>query len=107
MKKNLLCFVLTAVMILSFVGCSGETISSSLHLEDYVFTVRYHDDFNVLQLSDIHWNVNSSTKSSTAYLDKLFKEVNDHIVAAQGASAKIDLVELTGDTFMLANTYHL
>ena len=25
----------------------------------------------------------------------------------QGASAKIDLVELTGDLFMLANTYHL
>ncbi|MBR3423004.1 MAG: metallophosphoesterase, partial [Clostridia bacterium] len=32
---------------------------------------------------------------------------NDHIVSAQGAGAKIDLIELTGDMFMLANSYHL
>ena len=107
MKKSLLCIFLAAVILTAFVGCSGEKISSSQHLEDYVFTVRYHDGFNVLQLTDIHWNVNSSTKSSTRYLDKLLKEVSDHIAATQGASAKIDLVELTGDTFMLANSYHL
>ena len=107
MKKSLLCIVLAAVMLMTFVGCSGEKISSSQHLEDYVFTVRYHDDFNVLQLTDIHWNVNTSSKASMTYLDKLFKEVNDHIVKTQGQGAKIDLVELTGDMFMLANSYHL
>ncbi|MBR5089573.1 MAG: metallophosphoesterase [Ruminiclostridium sp.] len=51
--------------------------------------------------------MNTSTRSSMDYLDKLLKEVNDHIVATQGADAKIDLVELTGDIFMLANSYHL
>ena len=107
MKRSILCAVLAAVMLLSLFGCSGETKSASEHLEDYVVTVQYHDNFNVLQLTDVHWNVNSSTKASTAYLDKLLKEVNDHIVAAQGEGAKIDLVELTGDMFMLANSYHL
>ena len=106
MKKHLICFITAAAMLLSFVGCSAAQKSSE-RLEDYVFTVQYHDDFNILQLTDIHWNVNSSTKASTAYLDKLLEEVNNHIVAEQGESAKIDLVELTGDMFMLANSYHL
>ena len=83
MKKSLLCIFLAAVILTAFVGCSGEKISSSQHLEDYVFTVRYHDGFNVLQLTDIHWNVNSSTKSSTRYLDKLLKEAN--VVTTPGA----------------------
>ena len=106
MKKSLLCVLLAIVTIVSLAACARTTRSSD-HLEDYVFTIQYHDNFNILQLTDIHWNVNSSTETSKAYLDKLFKEVNDHIVASQGAGAKIDLVELTGDMFMLANSYHL
>lgn len=106
MKKKLFCIVLSAVMLLSIFGCS-EPQKSSEHLEDYVFTVQYHDDYNILQLTDIHWNVNTSTKSSMSYLDKLLKEVDSHIKKTQGDSAKIDLVELTGDMFMLANGYHL
>lgn len=98
--------VMAAVLILSAAGCAVPERSAE-HLEDYVFTVRYHDNFNILQLTDIHWNVNTSAKASMSYLDKLLKEVNDHIVETQGASAKIDLVELTGDMFMLANSYHL
>ncbi len=106
MKKNLFCIVLAAVMLLSCAGCAGGQ-SSAEHLEDYVFTVQYHDNFNILQLTDIHWNVNTSTKASMNYLDKLLKEVDGHIKKTQGEGAKIDLVELTGDMFMLANSYHL
>lgn len=106
MKKNVLCIFLAAVMLLSLAGCTKTQISSE-HLQDYVFTVQYHDNFNILQLTDIHWNVNTSARSSMTYMDKLLKEVSDHIVAVQGAGAKIDLIELTGDMFMLANSYHL
>ncbi|MBP5208843.1 MAG: metallophosphoesterase [Clostridia bacterium] len=106
MKKKLICIILAAVMLAASAGCA-KTQTSSDHLQDYVFTARYHDNFNILQLTDLHWNVNSSTRSSKAYLDKLFKEADDHVKATQGASAKIDLVELTGDIFMLANSYHL
>ena len=106
MKKKLFCIVLAAVILISLAACS-EPIRSSEHLGDYVFAMQYHDDFNILQLTDIHWNVNTSTKASTAYLDKLLAEADVHIKATQGGSAKIDLVELTGDMFMLANSYHL
>lgn len=106
MKKKLFCIILAVLMLLSAAGCA-KTQKFSEHLRDYVIESSYHDNYNILQLSDIHWNVNTSAKSSMTYLDKLFKEVDGHIKAAQGADAKIDLVELTGDMFMLANTYHL
>lgn len=106
MKKKLFCIILAVLVLLSAAGCA-KTQKSSEHLRDYVIESSYHDNYNILQLSDIHWNVNTSAKSSMTYLDKLFKEVDGHIKAAQGADAKIDLVELTGDMFMLANTYHL
>lgn len=85
----------------------GKVSKYAEHLDDYVFTMKYHQNFNVLQLTDIHWNANSSIYESKNYMDKLFKEVDDHIKSLQGANAKIDLVELTGDTFMLSNTYQV
>ena len=109
MKKKLpllVSFALAAIIALSLSGCSAPQRSAE-HLEDYVFTVRYHDNFNILQLTDIHWNVNSSTRASMNYIDKLLEEVSRHLKETQGEGAKIDLVELTGDMFMLANSYHL
>lgn len=106
MKKRFFCIVLVLILLFSSAGCTQQTKASE-HLEDYVFTLQYHDNYNILQLTDIHWNMNTSTKSSEIYLDKVIKEANDHIVATQGPSAGIDLVELTGDMFMLANSYQL
>lgn len=98
--------VLFSAAILSLSSC-GEVKKASEHLEDYVYTMKYHDDFNILQLTDIHWNYNTSTTASRRYLDKVFEEVASHVEATQGNDAKIDLVELTGDQFMLANAYHV
>ena len=100
--KTKFILILFPILSVSLTSC-GQVLNYNDHLEDYVFTMSYHDDFNILQLSDIHWNVNSSTISSKQYLKKLFKEVDDHLPSGQ----KIDLVELTGDMFMLANTYHV
>ncbi|MBO7376695.1 MAG: metallophosphoesterase [Clostridia bacterium] len=106
MRKRIFCIVLAVIAALTVAGCS-KPIKSSEHLDDYVFTVKYHDNFNILQLTDIHWNVNTSTTASKQYLDKVLEETAKHIVATQGSGAKIDLVELTGDMFMLANSYHV
>lgn len=76
-------------------------------LDDYVYKRDFHDKYNILQLTDIHWNVNTSTLSSKTYLEKLLKEVDFHIKETYGSNAKIDLIEITGDLFMLANTYHV
>ena len=98
--------VLSSMFVFCLAGC-GPVKGYADHLGDYVHSMRYHDNFNILQLTDIHWNYNTSTVANKAYLDKLFAAVQKHIVDEQGAAAKIDLVELTGDQFMLANAFHV
>ena len=88
-----------AVVPFLLTGC-GTVSRYSEHLEDYVFTMQYRKNFNILQLTDIHWNMNSSIYESKNYLDKLFEQVKAH-------AGKIDLVELTGDMFMLSNSYQV
>ena len=102
-KRNIL---LLSTAILSLASC-GQSKGYADHLQDYVHAMQYHDGFNILQLTDIHWNANTSTMASKTYLDKVLAEADKHVKAAQSANAKIDLVELTGDMFMLANTYHV
>ena len=90
---------LLSVAVLSLTSCGGVRAWAT-HLEDYVFNMDYHDGFTILQLTDIHWNYNTSAKANKQYLSKVIKEAYDH-------AGKIDLVELTGDQFMLANSYHV
>lgn len=98
--------ILLPVLSVALTSC-GQVRKYEEHLDDYVYAMKFHDDFNILQLTDIHWNFNSSTASSKQYLEKTLKEADKHIKETQGADAKIDLVEITGDLFMLANTYHV
>ena len=100
--KNQTRFVLLSVAALSLVSC-GQVKEYEHHLDDYVHTMKYHDNFTILQLTDIHWSYNTSTMASKNYLDNVFKETQKHL----GAGKKIDLVELTGDQFMLANAFHV
>lgn len=96
-KTILLSFPLFSLALTS----CGQVMNWKDNLDKYVVAMQYHADFNILQLTDIHWNVNSSTTRSKQYLDKVFKEADAHCLGG------IDLVELTGDQFMLANTYHV
>ncbi|MDY6391975.1 MAG: hypothetical protein SPL80_03960, partial [Bacilli bacterium] len=98
--------VLLPLLATSLTSC-GAVSNYADHLEDYVETMRFHEKFNILQLTDIHWSYDSSTLASRNYLDKLLQQVQKHITDTQGALAKIDLIEITGDQFMLANAYHV
>ena len=102
--KNKTLLIFLPVLSVTLSGC-GSVLNYKEHLDDYVFTMKYHKDFNVLQLTDIHWNINTSAHESKTYLEKVLAQTDAHIKATQGADAKIDLVELTGDMFMLSNTY--
>ena len=106
--KNMKRLLLLAITPFLLTSC-GQSIQwdKPENLEKYVFTMDYHANFNILQLTDIHWNINSSTYESKNYMDKVLAEADAHIKAAQGAGAKIDLVELTGDMFMLSNSFHV
>ena len=104
--KNKLVFMLLPISSMLLTSC-GSVMKYEENLDKYVYAMKFHEKFNVLQLTDIHWNANTSTLSSKGYLDKVLAEVNRKIKAEQGETAKIDLVEITGDQFMLANTYHV
>ena len=93
--------VLLSVAVLSLASC-GQKKTYADHLQDYVHAMRYHDDFNILQLTDIHWNYNTSNAASKVYLEKVIQEAKKH-----APGGKIDLIELTGDQFMLANAFHV
>ena len=105
MNKKIILVMLPALSVV--LSSCGQVIDYKTNLDKYVKEMNYHENFNVLQLTDIHWNANTSAIASKQYLDKLFKEVDRKIKAEQGNDAKIDLVELTGDQFMLANTFHV
>lgn len=99
MKKYLKLALTTFVSLIFFTGC-GAKVNSAEHLEDYIKTMDYHDNFVILQLTDIHWNsgtqIGNAKYGQKEYLDKLIAEVKSH-------TGKIDLIEVTGDTFMLSN----
>ena len=82
MKKNTR--VLPLLLVPFLLTSCGQVSKYSEHLDDYVFTMKYHKNFNILQLTDIHWNMNSSTYESKHYMDKLFKEVDAKIKNDQG-----------------------
>ena len=106
MKRNFV-FVMLIICSLFCLASCGKVNKYDEHLDDYEFAMQYHDQFNVLQLTDIHWNANTSTLASKNYLDKVLAEADKHIKDVQGSTAKIDLIEITGDLFMLANAYHV
>ena len=104
--KKILTIIPTFALIVGLSSC-GKPIDYKENLEEYIYTMKFHEDFNILQLADIHWNYNTSTSESRDYLINLLEIVDTHIKQQQGANAKIDLIEITGDQFMLANSYHV
>ena len=100
MKKRILILPIISIFLLN--GC-GSSINYKDHLNDYVKEMEYHDGFNILQLTDIHWNsatqIGDETYGSKCYITKLINEVKNHI----GEGNKIDLIEITGDMFMLSD----
>ena len=104
MKQKTL--VLLPLISLMLTSC-GTIRKYDDHLTDYIFERNFHEKYNILQLSDIHWSGNTSTINSEKYLSKVLLETDRHIKEEIDASGKIDLVEITGDMFMLSNAYHV
>ena len=103
-KKSLIAIL--SLFSISLTACGGVKDYKN-NLDDYIAEMNFHDKFNIVQLTDIHWNYNTSTSGSKEYLDKLLEKIDKRIKDTQGGEAHIDLVELTGDMFMLANSYHI
>lgn len=93
-------FVILLLSVSVLAGCTQETVDYRTHLGDYVKTLNYHDGFTILQMTDIHWNgstqIGDETYGSERYIRKVISEAINH-------AGHIDLIEVTGDTFMLAS----
>ena len=72
MKKT--AAILPLVIVPMALTSCAQVMDYKANLEKYVFKMDYHQNFNILQLTDIHWNANTSTFESKNYLDKVFKE---------------------------------
>ena len=81
--------------LLALLSSCAQT--SSFPLEDYVREVQSDSSsLQILQLTDIHWNMTTEVEKATAYLDNTIK------VAKEKAGGKIDLIAITGDSLLVA-----
>jgi predicted MPP superfamily phosphohydrolase len=81
MKKFNLLVLLPALLLAS---CAPH----HYEVNDYRLTMKFHDDFKVMQLTDLHFGVESNVKEQMDF------------VKASILDADPDLIILTGDNFM-------
>lgn len=97
-KKNT--FGLTIIFLLSLAACKDPIVDYKNCLNSYVSAKKttpiYHNNFNIVQLSDLHWSTMTDVVGQREYLKNLIFS----IIEEKGS---IDLIELTGDQFMLFN----
>jgi hypothetical protein len=65
---------------------------------DYTSALTWHDDFSVLQLTDIHW----STETQRAHQKEYLRAVVN-AAAKTSPTKKIDLIMITGDAILIGN----
>jgi len=94
-------FLLPLITLFALTSC-GNQIDYKSNLDLYVVNKEcqptYHEDFTILQITDLHWSNSTPLNEQKAYLNGMFTRIKEHI-----SNNKIDLIEFTGDTFMLYN----
>ena len=85
-KLNISSLILFSTLIVS---CSP---AKHYDVELYRTTMQFHDDFKVMQLTDIHLGHEGDVIKQLKFIETSIKEANP------------DLIVLTGDSFMFANT---
>lgn len=98
-KKTISVLLIFFLISVIFCGC-GETFHYADIPEQYIKTLDYHDDFVIVQLTDIHWNsstvIGNDEYGSIAYIKKVMNTI-------EAKFGHIDLIEITGDTFCLTS----
>lgn len=82
-----------AVLLLPLVFLSSCAAPKSVQISDYIDTdVAFKENFRLLQLTDIHWSVNTDPIKQGAYLSKVVEITNP------------DFIMITGDLLLGATT---
>ena len=90
--KKLLCLILTLIFLLSICACTARYGGENNHTAgEYRTTMVFHEDFKILQITDLHFGIESDLAKQ---IEVLKSSINE---------AKPDLIILTGDNFMYAN----
>ena len=84
-KNKLMCLSCLLVLL---TGCSSLNNSKEYSLDRYKLTMNYKSDFKIMQLTDLHFSVQTDYVKVKTYLAKNITTSNP------------DLMVLTGDTFM-------
>ena len=90
-KKQALSLALAALCCLGFSACTHESVGEEYEVNAYRTTMQFHDDFKIMQLTDLHFGIESN----------LQKQLNFVVAAIEEADP--DLIILTGDNFMYAS----
>lgn len=86
MKHKLIPLLLTSLLLLP--SCSN---TKTYEVNDYRLTMNFHEDFKILQLTDLHLGIESDLNLQLNFVNKAILENNP------------DLIILTGDNFMYAS----
>ena len=90
--KKLTALAIALVVLLALVGCAPKHGEENNHeVSEYRTTMVFHDDFKILQLTDLHLGIESDLENQLGIVKKSINE------------AQPDLIILTGDNFMFAN----
>ena len=76
------------LLMLCLVSCST---TKSYEVKEYRTTMQFHDDFKILQITDIHLGIESDLEKQLSIVKSYIQEANP------------DLIILTGDNFMYAS----
>jgi hypothetical protein len=92
-KRKSCAVILPLLFTLALTSCGAKECPK----EDYLSTLSWHEDFSVLQLTDIHWSVETDREHEKAYLRQV-------IEAARNAAPTqtIDFLMITGDSGLVA-----
>ena len=93
MKKAILLPIVLCALSLGSCGAKGE----HYNVEDYMVDMNFHDDFSIIQFSDLHLSSQRNLQEDYDFLTGL---VND-FVKTEGK--KPDLIVFTGDLFTFAS----
>lgn len=88
--KKALSIILSVLFAFSFSACAPSAQEKTYAVSEYRTTMQFHDDFKILQLTDLHLGIESD----------LAKQLD--VVKSAIRAEKPDLIILTGDNFMYA-----
>lgn len=92
MKRRIISIFLICVTVFSLIGCSGDGVGDvDYPVKDYRTTMKYYDDFKILQLTDLHFGIETDVGAQLEIVKNAIR------------TERPDLVILTGDNFMYAS----